>query len=310
VSASAAEEQTPAASLSVTTETGTATNVTDPAAECTPASGDSFSYPCVADTTAGASDRWLLRFTNGSEPAIALTAINVLPTPGDTGVVSLEERGSEFTPSFTGDLELLDDDSAGAALEWYVTTLQEPCTGDMNPQGAPCAPGAWIPSGELGSTVDAAEVTGLKLVFDFAALPDGALAPGASVAAAYTTLNDDEAALTGDADAVAWNSFAYAPTPPQAPAPLPVEAVAAGVVVGPGGPTAAPSAAASGSDSTASASGGMEDAGSSHATTDVTQWLTSAGSRPVTSWVVAGTVLILGLAAAAALALLRGGRRA
>jgi uncharacterized repeat protein (TIGR01451 family) len=234
------------ASKGVQSASDTATNIVNPAITCTPDADGYYQYPCAANSTVGGTDHWKLSIVNGGNiPVTSLTAVDVLPYPGDVGVVDPSPRGSTFSPVFNGDVDFLVDKAAGADLDWYVTTQAKPCVTEIDVPTSTCAAGDWLPSSDLGVSVDPAAVTAFKMVFDFSKLPSGQLPPAASLTVTYSTTNvpttqtgDKRAPVTAPVDpsTQAWNSFGllahYAsgtqPSGPQEP-------IKAGVVLS-GGP--------------------------------------------------------------------------
>ncbi|MBW8872178.1 MAG: hypothetical protein JF618_08455, partial [Leifsonia sp.] len=233
------------ASKGVKSSTGLAQNIVNPAIPCTADTDGYYRYPCAAVSAIGATDDWKLDMVNGGNvPAKALTAVDVFPYPGDVGVVDSSARGSVYTPRFNGDLTFVPSaDAAGATMTWYVTTAAKPCADDITP-GKSCAPGSWLPSSQVGSTIQAADVTGVKMVFDFTGTATGTLAAGAAVKVTYTstnvpttTANDHRAPVDAPVTGVrAWNSFGFYPTYVSGSQPAgPQEPIKAGVILT-GGP--------------------------------------------------------------------------
>ncbi|MDR6972050.1 DUF5979 domain-containing protein [Leifsonia shinshuensis] len=233
------------ASKGVKSSTGLAQNTVNPALPCTADSDGYYRYPCAAVSAIGAIDDWKLEMVNGGNVAAkTLTAVDVLPYPGDTGVVDSSPRGSVYTPRFNGDLTFLPSvDAAGATMSWFVTTAAKPCAADITP-GQSCPAGSWLPASQLGSGIQAADVTGLKMVFDFSGTATGTLAAGATVKVTYTSTNipttaagDHRAPVSAPVTAVrAWNSFGFYPTYVSGSQPAgPQEPIKAGVILT-GGP--------------------------------------------------------------------------
>lgn len=201
---------------------GLAQNIANPALACTPDTDGFFRYPCAATSTIGGTDTWKLDMVNGGNIAArALTAIDVFPYKGDVGVVDPSPRGSAFTPRFNGDLSFTPTGpAAGSTLAWFVTTAATPCTKEINPGAGSCPPGSWVPSSAIGTTIAAADVTAVKMVFDFTGTAAGNLPPAASLSVTYTTTNiptltagDGRAPVTAPVTAArAWNSFGFYPT--------------------------------------------------------------------------------------------------
>lgn len=233
------------ASKGVKSSTGQAQNVVNPALPCTPDTEGFYRYPCAAVSAIGATDDWKLEMVNGGNVAAkTLTAVDVFPYPGDTGVVDSSPRGSVYTPRFNGDLTFQPSaEAAGAVMNWFVTTDPKPCADDITP-GKSCAAGKWVPSSQLGAGIQPEQVTGVKMVFDFSGTASGTLAAGAAVKVTYTSTNvptttagDNRAPVSTPVTAVrAWNSFGFYPTYVSGSQPAgPQEPIKAGVILT-GGP--------------------------------------------------------------------------
>lgn len=204
---------------------GGAVNVLNPSVVCTPDSDGFHRYPCAANSEIGQTDEWRLVLANGGTIAAKdLTLVDVFPRQGDTGVVETSPRGSGWAPTFGGSLGLITDGlSTGTGLDWYVTDAQDVCTDEITPGSGSglgvgdCQPGDWVPSSEVDVSIPAADVTAVKLVFDFSGVAGGVLPPGGTVTVAYSSTNtpstvdgDGRAPVTVPVAPVkAWNSFGY-----------------------------------------------------------------------------------------------------
>ncbi|MGO4535762.1 DUF5979 domain-containing protein [Leifsonia sp. 2MCAF36] len=233
------------AAKGVKSTTGQAQNTVNPAIPCTADTEGYYRYPCAAVSAIGATDAWKLDMVNGGNVAAkGLAAVDVFPYPGDTGVVDSSPRGSAYTPRFNGDLAFQPSaDAAGATMNWFVTTAAKPCADDITP-GKSCPAGSWVPSSQVGSSIQAADVTGVKMVFDFTGTATGTLAAGAAVKVTYsstnvptTTAGDNRAPVSAPVTAVrAWNSFGFYPTYVSGSQPAgPQEPIKSGVILT-GGP--------------------------------------------------------------------------
>lgn len=61
-----------------------------------------YRYPCVPITRPGGVEEWASTFTNGGNIGLTdIVAIDVLPAPGDRGVIVNEARGSKWTPTLS-----------------------------------------------------------------------------------------------------------------------------------------------------------------------------------------------------------------
>lgn len=95
------------------------------ASDCaTPGAGGFYAYPCTPITRPGGKETWQLTVANnGNVPANTISAIDVLPALGDTGVVVGTSRKSKFATTFLGDVEvLLADDAAPHTVRTFYTT--------------------------------------------------------------------------------------------------------------------------------------------------------------------------------------------
>lgn len=234
------------ASKGVVSDSGEAQNVNNAAVPCTADADGYYRYPCAALSAVGDTDHWKLEMVNGGNVAAKnLTAVDVFPYPGDVGVVDSSPRGSVFTPRFNGDIAFQATGSlTGARMDWFVTTDAQPCAKDITPGAGACPAGSWLPSSAVGATVAAADVTGVKMVFDFSGAPGAVLPAGAGVKVTYSTTNipttaagDDRAPVSAPVTGVrAWNSFGFYPSYVTGTQPAgPQEPIKAGVIL-PGGP--------------------------------------------------------------------------
>lgn len=234
------------ASKGVRSDSGTAQNVNNAAVPCTADSDGYYRYPCAAVSTIGGTDHWKLEMVNGGNVAAKnLTAVDVFPYPGDVGVVDPSARGSVYTPRFNGDVEFqATGGTAGARMDWFVTTAALPCTKEITPGAGSCPAGDWLPSSAVGTTINAADVTAVKMVFDFSAVPGAVLPAGAGLKVTYSTTNvpttasgDHRAPVSAPVTGVrAWNSFGFYPTYVTGTQPAgPQEPIKAGVILT-GGP--------------------------------------------------------------------------
>ncbi|QYH34795.1 DUF5979 domain-containing protein [Salinibacterium sp. M195] len=216
---------------------GTASNSVNPSVNCTPDAGGYYRYPCAANSTIGGTDEWKLQLINGGTiGAASLELIDIFPHVGDTGVVDPSPRGSAFAPEFNGDVSFTST-TPGVGFDWYYTTDANVCTADLFPATADCATGDWMPSSSLAAG-SGATVTGIKAVFDFSALADGALPPASVLTVNYTTTNMPSSSNSAGRvplsvpfeDVHAWNSFGYYTTYVSGPnPPSPEEPIKAGI---------------------------------------------------------------------------------
>lgn len=155
--------------------------------------------PCVPVTLPGGTETWRFTITNsGTLPMDHVVSIDNLPVPGDQGLIDTTPRGSEWPPTFVGDVELVNP-PAGVTLSTYYSTQSVPCTADLNPLGTPCAAGAWEP---YDDSVDPADVASLKFQLDFS---DDLFVPGEHLTLQFRTLTSPDAAVETDYP-IAWNT--------------------------------------------------------------------------------------------------------
>jgi len=221
----------------VKSTSGTATNSLNADITCTPDAGGYYRFPCAADSTIGGTDEWKLQLTNGGNiAASSLELIDVFPSIGDVGVVDPSPRGSSFAPQFNADVTFAST-VPGVGFDWFYSTDANVCTSDLYPDASSCAAGDWLPSSSLVAG-DEADITGIKVVFDFSGLPGGQLPKGSTLTVNYTTTNMPSVA-EGDGlvplsvpfeNVRAWNSFGYYPTYASGTnPPSPEEPIKAGV---------------------------------------------------------------------------------
>ena len=182
------------------TTTGASTCVDD---------GGFYRVPCLVKTQPGGTETWRLRSANtGNLPTKALEIVDVLPFAGDTGTSSLLSglsRGSQWSPSYLGDLTFEGLPTGATTTVYYQTAADKRCvfTGDYtsaDPYGTGCAADQW----HLGQPSDLSTVTALKFAFTFPT----ELQPGDRITVTYRTRT--VSALPSGASAhnsPAWNSM-------------------------------------------------------------------------------------------------------
>jgi uncharacterized repeat protein (TIGR01451 family) len=195
-----------------------AVNTVTPGGPCVTDAEGYYRTPCAANTVVGATDAWKLEAINsGTSPYRALTIVEPLPTPGDRMLATGGSRGSTYRPIFDGDAGLDISAPEGATVNWQVTTDADVCvgtgTGSSWPTDPTCQADAWTDSAVFAG--DWSEVTGLRVLIDFASTPAGSLAPGGTVTVHYQTVNTPATADDPDlapievpvTDQFAWNQF-------------------------------------------------------------------------------------------------------
>lgn len=98
--------------------------------------GDNYTrYPCVAHTTKGSDFKYMLKVTNvGNVDLDHYVLYDMLPKIGDTGSgepLSIQQRGTEWTPSLTGAITIADA-PAGLTPTIEYSTAAEPCRPEVS----------------------------------------------------------------------------------------------------------------------------------------------------------------------------------
>ncbi|WP_194421990.1 DUF5979 domain-containing protein [Microbacterium abyssi] len=169
-----------------------------------PADEGFFATPCVPIAKPGGDVEWRFAIVNtGNIPMDRIVLADLLPTPGDTGVLSGLDRESEWTPLFNGGVELV---QAPAGTDWsYQVTTGDVCADDLPQTLSPaCADGDWVDPGSAA----ASDVTGIQVTID---MPTP-LEPGGVILVDYDTIAAPYAPGTGPATLtehpIAWNTVA------------------------------------------------------------------------------------------------------
>lgn len=189
---------------------------------CGPAARDAEGYyasPCAPVTRPGGEQSWRIDFTNtGNTDARVVAAVDVLPAPGDQGVIVAGGRGSQWAPVFRGQVEAnlaaLADGGSATATAYYSTAVGDAACHrnairvHTNGESENSACGfAWRPV--AGATdADLATARSVKFVLDFAS---GGLRPGETAHLYFRTQTPwvlPEAA--NGPTPIAYNSFAAA----------------------------------------------------------------------------------------------------
>ncbi|MGI9823600.1 DUF5979 domain-containing protein [Agromyces sp. Marseille-Q5079] len=197
----------------------TAANPTAAACASPNASGGFYVNQCVPITRPGGVETWRISFTNrGNVPADRIAGIDVLPAVGDTGVVVGSPRGSQWQPTFLGNLSV---PGAGTGTSYYMTTvpnqacnavdIQYSTLGQPVPDSDPCfadvSTRQWIVFDATTPAAELATARAIKLVYTFPA--GSGLPPGVTGQVTYDTQTP---AIVPDAYAsglpIAWNTVA------------------------------------------------------------------------------------------------------
>lgn len=173
-----------------------AVNVTNPQGPCLTDSQGYYRSPCAAKTVVGGTDEWKLHAVNSGTVAYErLTFVDPLPFAGDRLLATGSSRGSTYRPVLDGTYTPVFSAPAGTATTWQVTTASDVCVGSGPSSAWPadptCAanpnPSEWADGSTFSG--DWAEVTGIRVVMDFAGTTSGAMDPGAAVTVRYRTVN-------------------------------------------------------------------------------------------------------------------------
>ena len=200
--------------------TDPAVTTADPA-DCV-ADVDGFSArPCVPIAEPGGEITWRLQFVNSGNLDIdRILGIDQLPAIGDTlATVPAIARGSEWSPTFSGDRPVLADPTFGTLNVWYTTDEPASCDAvaptvaddSAAPPNLLCPDLAWVawPEGDP-LPIDPAGVTGLQV--EILPGPGTRLAPAATVDVDVTMLapafdpNADYTATQAQPDVITYNT--------------------------------------------------------------------------------------------------------
>ncbi|WP_370096652.1 DUF5979 domain-containing protein [Streptacidiphilus sp. MAP12-20] len=160
-------------------------------------------YPCVALNLPGEPHHFVIKLTNtGTQPATQAQLLDVLPHPGDTGVLlGREQRGTEWdrSPTLSGAPTLL---SGPGTLGVRYSRDASPCSDKVPTPNRRCDAVSW----ESGFD---AKALGLEMQLDFPT----PLAPGDGVVIDLPlTSPNDLADVNTSGLSLAWNSFAHRET--------------------------------------------------------------------------------------------------
>lgn len=164
-----------------------------------------FRSPCAANTVVGGTDTWKLApVNNGTVAYTTLTVVDALPFQGDRRLATGASRNSTWKPVLSGVTPTVSA-PAGTTSTIEVTTAADVCVGSGSTSAWPTDPtcsthpvaSQW--TAFAAYTGDWAEVTGIRVVLNFAGAAGGVLPPGGSPVITYQTVNQpvtaDDAAL-------------------------------------------------------------------------------------------------------------------
>ncbi|WP_143483546.1 DUF5979 domain-containing protein [Propionicimonas paludicola] len=192
-------------------------------ADCDQPDDGYYAAPCVPITRPGGTERWRLSMINGGNVlANTISALDVLPAVGDTGVTIGTSRKSKFRPLFAGNVRVSLDGSGYRVATYYSTTAGSPSCNksdilnDTNPDHAANCGIAWTrfenadfadPTG--ADHARAASVKAIKVVISYDD-PQVGVAPGGAVQVTFDTITPAHTALTDPTtvEPIAWNSVA------------------------------------------------------------------------------------------------------
>ncbi|MFB2580600.1 DUF5979 domain-containing protein [Herbiconiux sp. P15] len=198
-----------------------AINTVDPAQPCLADAEGYYRSPCAANTVVGGTDSWKLApVNNGTIAVTSLTVVDALPFAGDRRLATGVTRGSTFKPVLAVD-SISVSAPAGSTSTVEVTTAAAVCVGTDTASAWPTDPtcsthpvaSQWVAADAFDG--DPADITGLRVVLDFASAANGVLPPGGAVTVRYDTVN--QPATSADAglapveapvgDEFAWNQI-------------------------------------------------------------------------------------------------------
>lgn len=196
-----------------------AVNTVNATRTCLPDADGFFRNPCAANTVVGATDEWKLTVLNsGTEAVTSLTVVDPLPTAGDRMLDQGGPRDSAWRPVFDETFGLsFTGMPMGTTTSWQVSTDAAVCVGTGASSSwstdSTCAANTWVPEATFSG--DWADVTGIRVAYDFTGTATGLLEPGAGVTLLMRTVNvpvsATDASLTPVTapvgTAVAWNQM-------------------------------------------------------------------------------------------------------
>jgi|GEM_PF-1687160 hypothetical protein len=203
-------------------------------ADCATSPDGFYNAPCTPITRPGGTERWRLSMVNGGNVAAnTISAIDVLPAVGDTGVTVGTARKSKFNPIFAGNIAVNVGGTSGYTVAtYYATSVASPSCNksdilaDTNPNPVSNCGLTWHEfnnadfADPLGAdAARAASVKAIKIVVSYADATDG-IAPGGSLQATFDTITPNQTALadSNTVEPVAWNSAAVGSRTARVPA--------------------------------------------------------------------------------------------
>lgn len=171
--------------------------------DCTPNADGFHRSPCVPILKPGGDHWWRFEATNtGNLGLKEVVGFDQLPTPGDTGAINTNPRGSEWEPVFEGTARLTTSVPAGTVTRIFWTDDSTQCT-----QVSGCPDGTWTPFPQNGGPAFTEaileSVTALRYEATF---PDGDLFdPREKIGFEFRMTAPADSPAEGP-DSIAWNS--------------------------------------------------------------------------------------------------------
>ncbi|MBA3020826.1 DUF5979 domain-containing protein [Propionicimonas sp.] len=177
-----------------------------------------YAPPCTPITRPGGTERWRLTLANGGNVAAnTISAIDVLPAVGDTGVTVGTARKSRFTPIFAGNVQVtLPDGAAANEVHTYFLTSaataacnKSDILNDTTPGGASDCNLNWTEFTDATSAATLATARAIKVTVSFPDATEG-IVPGGQFQLTFDTITpaQSDVADATTVEPVAWNSAA------------------------------------------------------------------------------------------------------
>jgi protocatechuate 3,4-dioxygenase beta subunit len=160
-------------------------------------------FPAFGFTVPGGSvDYRIVLFNNGSVNVTNILLLDILPAIGDTGVIDLSPRGSQWTPLLTAPIDVLVNGLPVPGTTVEYSTETNPCRPEAVPSGPPgCAAPGWSTT----PPVPISQTRSFRVIFP----PEYELAAGSFMTVDISMV----APFAFIPGSISWNSFAYRATP-------------------------------------------------------------------------------------------------
>lgn len=177
---------------------------TDPA-DCAPDAAGFYKSPCVPVLKPGGDHWWRFEATNtGNLGMSEVTGFDQLPTPGDTGAINPNQRGSQWRPLFEGTARLTTPLPPGTQVRLYWADDTRQCTRTRVIQ---CPDGTWTPFPQFGGPAFTEEVlAGITALRYEAFFPDGRRFEPLDKIGFEFRMTAPPFSATAGPDTLAWNS--------------------------------------------------------------------------------------------------------